>query len=763
MTKSTKGLSIAALLRMAQSWAACAALALCLVGAASAQSTPAPSAAPTVSRSTFDHLTTGFELLGQHRDLNCEQCHVNAIFKGTPRNCSACHGVGTQVRATAKPLTHILTSNRCESCHTPVAFNPAVNFDHAEVQGGCSTCHNNVQAQGKPPTHIVTDLECNACHSTIGWAGAMFNHVGVNSGCSGCHNGMGATGPPANHVPIGAIAAATCESCHTPTNYTSWMMTNATGTAPPAMVHTADTIVACSTCHEAGLSWAGAPSTKLRPATLSNGQQHPLTGECSTCHFDYVSFLGATGLPVGHIPLPSGNASTCASCHANASDYTVYNMDHTVVTGEPCSSCHAAASSFLNMAPPVLVVTPANHIAIGGAACDGCHLSTSVSPGGFKLPSNVSGTAPPAMVHTAVAGVACATCHATGKSWVGTPTTVLPPANHIPFGSAACESCHLASSTATGGFKFTNASGTVPAAMVHTAVSGVACATCHGAGKSWAGTPVTVLPPGNHVPIGSAACEGCHLASSTATGGFKFTNATGTAPAAMVHSLVSATPCSTCHEKGLSWMGTPATVLRPIYEAGSSGTLHVTGGECSTCHMSTVSFLGATNLPANHIPLPAADNSNCSLCHTTAGNYTLYVMNHINITNNCAQCHAYGLSFANMAAPTLVQPPAGATGHIPSNPPNGTATRACELCHLPTVFTTFSGTKMIHAAVTAMTCMSCHERGLTWKTNTGVSLWVRPNGHHAGQDCGGSGCHSSRDKFAPVSYTHLTLPTKRIV
>jgi hypothetical protein len=1347
MNSTAVNLSFTTVLRVARGWALGGALALCAVGAASAQTTAAPSAAPTVSRTAFDHLTTGFELIGQHRDLNCEQCHVNAIFKGTPRNCAACHGVGAQVRATAKPLTHILTSNRCESCHTPVAFNPAVNFDHAEVQGGCSTCHNNVQAQGKPPTHIVTDLECNACHSTIGWAGAVFNHAGVTQGCAGCHNGSGATGPPANHVPIGAIAAATCEGCHTPTNYTSWKMANATGTAPPAMVHTADSIVVCSTCHEAGLSWAGAPSTKLRPATLTNGQQHPLTGECSTCHFNYVSFLGATGLPVGHIPLPNGNASTCASCHANASDYKVYNMDHSVVTGEPCSSCHAAGSNFLNMAPPVLVVTPANHIAISSAACDGCHLGTSVSPGGFKLPSNVSGTTPPAMVHTAVAGVACATCHAAGKTdigvpptlvppanhipfgsasceschlasstatggfkfsnvsatapaamvhtavpgvacatchasglswagtpatvlppanhipingaacegchlasstavggfkfsnlsgtapaamvhtlvssmhcsacheaglswagtpptvlrpavvpvtlvphvatgecsdchlstvsfkgggnypanhiplpngassnctschtntssfliytmdhtvvtsescatchgagksfanmapptlvlapsnhipygsaacdschlgtstatggfkftnasgttpaamvhgavpgvacatchaagktdvgvpatvvtpanhvpigsvaceschlasstaaggfkftnasgpapaamvhsavpgvtcatchaagkidvgvpatkvlpgnhvpvgsaacegchlassvaaggfkftnatgtspaamvhslvtstvcstcheagktdvgvpptivrpvhevptdntsplhvvagecstchsntvsflgatnlpanhiplpsadgtncalchttpgnysqavmnhvnianncaqchatgksfanmapptlvlppanhvpigsaaceschlasstatggfkfanasgttpaamvhsavpgvacatchaagktWVGTPTTVLPPANHVPIGSAACESCHLANSTATGGFKFTNASGTAPAAMVHSAVSGVACATCHGAGKSWAGSPVTVLPPANHVPIGSAACEGCHLASSTATGGFKFTNATGTTPAAMVHSLVSATACSTCHEKGLSWAGTPATVLRPIYEAGSSGALHVTSGECSTCHFSTVSFLGAANLPANHIPLPAADGTNCALCHTTAGNYSLAVMNHVNISNNCAQCHAYGLSFANMAAPTLKQPPSGATGHIPSNPPNGTASLACELCHLPTVFTTFSGTKMIHAAVTAMTCMSCHERGLTWKTNAGTGLWTRPNGHHTGQDCGGSNCHSSRDKFAP--------------
>src|SRR5882672_4448744 len=108
-------------------------------------------AAHSADRTPFDHLTTGFELIGQHRDLPCESCHVNAIFKGTPKDCAACHGVGTAVRATAKPVSHILSTDRCEACHTPVAWNPAVNFDHAEVRGTCSSCHNNKLAQGMGP------------------------------------------------------------------------------------------------------------------------------------------------------------------------------------------------------------------------------------------------------------------------------------------------------------------------------------------------------------------------------------------------------------------------------------------------------------------------------------------------------------------------------------------------------------------------------------------------------------------------------------
>src|SRR3981189_1032150 len=55
---------------------------------------------------SFDHLSTGFELDGVHRDLPCEQCHLNAVFKGTPRNCGGCHITGPTFNATPNPHTH---------------------------------------------------------------------------------------------------------------------------------------------------------------------------------------------------------------------------------------------------------------------------------------------------------------------------------------------------------------------------------------------------------------------------------------------------------------------------------------------------------------------------------------------------------------------------------------------------------------------------------------------------------------------------------
>jgi hypothetical protein len=931
---------------LVRGWLACALAAAALLLA------PA-GAARAADRTPFDHLTTGFELLGQHRDLPCESCHVNAIFKGTPKDCAACHGVGTAVRATAKPVSHILSSNRCEACHTPVAWNPAVNFDHAEVRGACSSCHNNVQAQGKGPGHIDTSLECDLCHTTIGWAGAVFDHKNVTTGCSRCHNGIGAKGAPSAHIPTGASPNAAdpgnapCEACHTPTNYTSFAgtamnhpavsppmlcadchekgmsfygvsivtrpvtvkgvahptsgecgnchtstvsfaignlqpaghipttqpctlchqnpadytqkimdhtgitggcalchaaglsfpnmaplvlvttpanhiafagaaceschsktnftspggfsFTNASGTAPPAMVHSAVSSLACSSCHGAGLSfvgapptvtlptphvplagaecgachvtntfkfanqsgtappsmvhtavtgikcsschentmtsWPGVPPTVLRPATESNGATHPVSGECSDCHASTVSFNGASNFPANHIPLTNGTNSNCSTCHTNANDYSVYAMDvagHALVSGV-CSTCHAAGKSFANMAPPKLVQPPTNHVPFGTAACESCHSNASFATGGFKF-TNASGTAPPAMVHTAVGSAACSSCHAKGKSWAGAPPTVVEPVNHIPIGSTACTNCHAASNFTS--FVIANA---VPP-MNHAGFSS-GCATCHGSGKTDVGVnpKVTVTLPSNHVPVGSIACEGCHSNSAFTT--FSFTNASGTAPSSMVHSLVTSTACSTCHEKGKTWVGTPATVVRPALKA--DGNAHSPTGECSTCHLNTTSFKGASDLPSGHIPLPAADNGNCGLCHLDANTYSTATMNHVNIASNCAQCHAANLTFAGTWTTPLVSPPAN---HVPF----GTA--ACESCHSKTNFTVPGGFKftnasgtappaMVHAAVGSAACSSCHAQGKTWAGTPATK--VEPANHIPIGSTVCTNCHSA--------------------
>ena len=117
----------------------------------------------------FDHLSTGFELDGVHRDLPCESCHINAIFKGTPRNCGVCHITGSTFNATPKTATHIMSTNNCTACHDTTSFRPDVHFTHAEVMGSCVSCHNGTIAEGKGPTHPATSDACEACHTVMAW------------------------------------------------------------------------------------------------------------------------------------------------------------------------------------------------------------------------------------------------------------------------------------------------------------------------------------------------------------------------------------------------------------------------------------------------------------------------------------------------------------------------------------------------------------------------------------------------------------------
>jgi len=148
--------------KRSSSWIAqAAAAALCWISLLSS-ATGAPS--PALK---FDHLTTGFELTGAHRDATCESCHVNAVFKGTARECAACHSRGSLTGASHKTANHVLSTERCGECHTTAAFVPASLFDHAEVRGSCESCHNGARATGKPPGHVVTTQDCSTCHEMI--------------------------------------------------------------------------------------------------------------------------------------------------------------------------------------------------------------------------------------------------------------------------------------------------------------------------------------------------------------------------------------------------------------------------------------------------------------------------------------------------------------------------------------------------------------------------------------------------------------------
>ena len=167
--------------------------------------------------------------------------------------------------ATGKSVNHIASVDTCQTCHTTVAWTPAL-FDHAGVvKGTCATCHNGVNASGKPVTHIPTTQSCDTCHSTLVWKPATFSHTGITTGCSVCHNGTSATGKNTGHM----STLRECNVCHTTSVWTPISFKH-TSTEYPGD-HSTRLALTCLSCH----------TTNTDAATWKTPSYRP---NCAGCH-----------------------------------------------------------------------------------------------------------------------------------------------------------------------------------------------------------------------------------------------------------------------------------------------------------------------------------------------------------------------------------------------------------------------------------------------------------------------------------------------
>ena len=105
---------------------------------------------------TFDHSETGFTLDGTHVVLDCESCHIGAVFDELPNRCDQCHD---GVFAPGQTSNHIPTTDNCDVCHSTNSFTDGTTIlmDHSVVSNQqCVACHDNVTATGKPVFHPPT-------------------------------------------------------------------------------------------------------------------------------------------------------------------------------------------------------------------------------------------------------------------------------------------------------------------------------------------------------------------------------------------------------------------------------------------------------------------------------------------------------------------------------------------------------------------------------------------------------------------------------
>lgn len=104
----------------------------------------------------FSHELTKFPLIGMHRQLSCQECHLTAHYEETPSACHRCH----KEQDTHKGAL----GKECNLCHNPNDWTMWI-FNHDK--------QTHFPLEG-----AHTDLQCELCHS---------KSKQTSQSCAGCH------------------------------------------------------------------------------------------------------------------------------------------------------------------------------------------------------------------------------------------------------------------------------------------------------------------------------------------------------------------------------------------------------------------------------------------------------------------------------------------------------------------------------------------------------------------------------------------------
>ena len=254
----------------------------------------------------FDHNLTGYELEGQHKVIECRECHKadfisdreirarQGTFLGLDDACLSCHDDYHQ---------NTLSSD-CISCHDIEAFRPAPGFDHDDSEFPLRGEHAEVDCK-----------ECHAITSRNGREFQEFTDIPFAS-CVDCHDD-----PHESKIP------GACTACHNENSWNAFLGQNRfnhtrTGFELKGAHKTED----CFSCHE----------SSSNPLWVFQDQQGIAENNCVACHEDVHE--GKYG-------------EDCAKCHSEESFLALKDMDffdHSVTDypleglhqGVDCRECH---------------------------------------------------------------------------------------------------------------------------------------------------------------------------------------------------------------------------------------------------------------------------------------------------------------------------------------------------------------------------------------------------------------------------------------
>ncbi len=253
----------------------------------------------------FDHSKTSFQLTGLHTNVQCKSCHVNGVFKGTPKNCYACHA--------GKDKHNGQFGTDCSSCHVTSGWKN-VTFDHSKtafpltgshMKAACLSCHQNGVYKGTPTNcyacHAGKDkhngqfgTNCGSCHKPTKWQDVTFDHNNTafplsgkhtNVNCNSCHQNGVYKGTPTNCYACHAGKDAhngqfgtDCGSCHTPSGWGNVTFDHNNTAFPLVGKHTK---LSCSKCHSNGV-YKGTPTQCIACHTDKHNGENGT--DCGACH-----------------------------------------------------------------------------------------------------------------------------------------------------------------------------------------------------------------------------------------------------------------------------------------------------------------------------------------------------------------------------------------------------------------------------------------------------------------------------------------------
>lgn len=295
----------------------------------------------------FDHNTTRFPLLGQHKNVSCNKCHKTQIIKGKPvqqyrglafANCNACHKDPHENRF----------GQDCKQCHSEGSFHTikeSGGFNHDKTGFPLIGKHKLVACKSCHKTNMTDPIKhdrCSDCHAN--YHKKDFEKNGVSPDCNQCHDNNGffpSTYTIERHnqtkFPLeGAHLATSCKACHK--NSFKWTFSHMGSKCVDCHknIH-ADMIEEqympnenCTACHNVA-SW------KKNLKFDHNATGFKLDGAhaklaCGACHFA----KNDKGIKVQKF---AGLTADCASCHKDP------HAGQFEVNGKTdCSKCHSTDS-----------------------------------------------------------------------------------------------------------------------------------------------------------------------------------------------------------------------------------------------------------------------------------------------------------------------------------------------------------------------------------------------------------------------------------